>query len=97
MRRLLFQTPHDAALMPGRARGQPQAIVPDSQTVKALHVLDGGGCDAAKRTKGRKRHVAMGADGRLLMVDLATADVQDAAGAEQIIAAVRKRWPCQLR
>jgi len=32
-------------------------------------------------------------DGRLLMVNLTTADVQDAAGAEQIIAAVRKRWP----
>jgi putative transposase len=33
------------------------------------------------------------ADGRLLMVNLTSADVQDAAGAEAIVAAVRKRWP----
>ena len=32
-------------------------------------------------------------DGRRLMVNLPPADVQDAAGAEQIIKAIRKRWP----
>ena len=35
----------------------------------------------------------MDTDGRLLMVNLTPADVQDAAGAEAIIKAVRKRWP----
>lgn len=35
----------------------------------------------------------MDTDGRLLMVNLTAADVQDAAGAEQIVKAVRKRWP----
>jgi putative transposase len=61
--------------------------------VKAPHALGGGGYDAAKRTRGRKRHIVVDTDGRLLMVNLSTADVQDAAGAEKIVAAVRKRWP----
>jgi transposase len=49
-------------------------------------LLDGG-YDAAKKVKGRKRHIAVDTDGRLLMVNLTTADVQDAHGAEQIIKA----------
>lgn len=53
----------------------------------------GGGYDAANKVKGRKCHVCVDTDGRLLMVNLTTADVQAAAGAEQIIKAVRKRWP----
>jgi putative transposase len=61
--------------------------------VKAPHAPGGGGYDAAKKAKGRKRHVAVDTDGRLLMVNLTAADVQDAAGAEHIVAAVRKRWP----
>ena len=61
--------------------------------MKAPHAPGGGGYDAAKRTKGRKRHVAVDTDGRLLMVNLTAADVQDAAGADRIIEALRKRWP----
>ena len=97
VRRLLFRTIHDIALMLDRERAgrgaSPTAGVIDSQTVKAPHAPGGGGYDAAKRTKGRKRHVAVDTDGRLLMVNLTAADVQDAAGAERIIEAVRKRWP----
>lgn len=97
VRRLLFQTIHDVALMLDREQSgreaSPSAGVLDSQTVKAPHAPGGGGYDAAKRTKGRKRHIAVDTDGRLLMVNLTTADVQDAAGAEKIVAAVRKRWP----
>lgn len=97
VRRLMFRTIHDIALMIDRERvgreASPTAGVVDSQTVKAPHAPDGGGYDAAKRTKGRKRHIAVDTDGRLLMVNLTTADVQDAAGAELIVAAVRKRWP----
>lgn len=48
---------------------------------------------AAKKIKGRKRRIAVGTDGRLLMVNLTTGEVQDAAGAEAIVAAIRKRWP----
>ena len=97
VRRLLFRTVHDVMLMLDREQqgreASPSAGMIDSQTVKAPHAPGGGGYDAAKRTKGRKRHVAVDTDGRLLMVNLTTADVQDAAGAEEIVRAVRKRWP----
>ena len=97
VRRMLFATVHDVALMLDREQAgreaSPTAGVLDSQTVKAPHAPGGGGYDAGKKTKGRKRHVAVDTDGRLLMVSLTTADVQDAAGAEQIVMAVRRKWP----
>ena len=97
VRRLLFKTIHDVALMLDREQqgreASPSAGVVDSQTVKAPHAPEGGGYDAAKKLKGRKRHVAVDTDGRLLMVNLTAADVQDAAGAEAIIKDVRRRWP----
>ena len=97
VRRLLFQTVHDLALMVDRCRAGreagPSAAILDSQTVKAPHAPRGGGYDAAKRTKGRKRHIAVDTDGRLLMVNLTTADVQDAPGAEEIVRTILQRWP----
>lgn len=97
VRRLLFQTIHDIALMLDREQAgreaSPTAGVVDSQTVKAPHAPGGGGCDAGKKIKGRKRHVAVDTDGRLLMVNVTAADVQDAQGAEEIVCAVRRRWP----
>lgn len=96
MRRFLFATIHNIALMLDRERAgreaSPSAGVLDSQTVKSPHAPGGGGYDAAKRLKGRKRHIAVDTDGRLLMVNLTTADVQDASGAKQIVKAIRKRW-----
>jgi putative transposase len=53
----------------------PSAGVLDSQTIKSPHAAGGGGYDAAKRIKGRKRHIAVDIDGRLLMVNLTAADV----------------------
>ena len=97
VRRLLFRTIHDIALMLDRERvgreASPSGGVLDSQTVKAPAAPGGGGYDAAKKIKGRKRHIAVDTDGRLLMANLTTADVQDAAGAERIVKAIRKRWP----
>jgi transposase len=97
VRRLLFRTIHDIALMLDRERvgreASPSGGVLDSQTVKAPAAPGGGGYDAGKKIKGRKRHIAVDTDGRLLMVNLTTADVQDAAGAERIVKAIRKRWP----
>jgi transposase len=42
---------------------------------------------------GRKRHIAVDTDGRLLMVNLTPADVSDSAGAQTILDGIRKRWP----
>jgi putative transposase len=96
VRRLLFRTIHDVALMLDReAAGReasPTGGVLDSQTVKAPFA-EVRGYDGGKRIVGRKRHVAVDTDGRLLMVNLPPSDVSDSAGAQTILDAIRKRWP----
>jgi transposase len=97
MRRFLFRTIHDMALMLDRERAgreaSPTAAVVDSQSVKAPAPGAKRGFDAAKKIVGRKRHVAVDTDGRLLLVNLTPADISDSAGAQMILDAVRKRWP----
>ncbi|KAA0675754.1 IS5 family transposase [Azospirillum brasilense] len=96
LRRLLFQTIHDVTLMIDRERAgreaSPSAGVVDSQSVKAPAAKQRG-YDAGKKINGRKRHIAVDTDGRLLMVNLTTADISDSAGAQMILEAIRKRWP----
>jgi transposase len=96
VRRLLFRTIHDIALMLDRERegraAQPTAGVIDSQSVKAPEA-ETTGYDAGKRIKGRKRHIAVDTDGRLLMVNLTPADISDSAGGQMILDAIRHRWP----
>jgi len=53
--------------------------------------------DAGKKIVGRKRHIAVDTDGRLLAVNLTTADISDSAGAQPILDAIRKRWPWMKR
>lgn len=96
VRLLLFRTIHDVALMIDRERSgraaSPTAGVIDSQSVKAPAAKKRG-YDAAKKIVGRKRHIAVDTDGRLLMVNLTTADIADSAGAQIILDAMRRRWP----
>jgi len=96
VRLLLFRTIHDIALMMDRERqgraANPTGGVIDSQSVKAPAAKTRG-YDAAKKVVGRKRHVAVDTDGRLLMVNLTTADISDSAGAQMILDAIRARWP----
>lgn len=96
VRLMLFRTIHDLALMIDRERqgreASPSGGVLDSQTVKAP-AAQTRGYDANKKIVGRKRHVAVDTDGRLLMVNLTTADISDSAGAQIILEAIRKRWP----
>lgn len=96
VRLLLFRTIHDIALMTDRERqgreASPSGGVLDSQTVKAP-AAKARGYDAGKKIVGRKRHIAVDTDGRLLMVNLTTADISDSAGAQKILDAIRKRWP----
>lgn len=81
---MLFRTFHDVALMLDRQRAGREASlkggVLDSQTVKAPAAKERG-FDGGKRLVGRKRHLAVETDGRLLMVNLTTADISDSAGA----------------
>lgn len=69
----------------------PTAAVIDSQSIKAPHARTRG-YDAGKKVVGRKRHIAVDTDGRLLMVNLTPADISDSAGAQMILDAIRKRW-----
>lgn len=96
VRRLLFRTIHDVALMLDREREgreqSPSAAVIDSQSIKAPAARQRG-FDAGKKVVGRKRHIAVDTDGRLLMVNLTTADISDSAGAQDIVSVIRKRWP----
>lgn len=70
----------------------PSAAVIDSQSVKAPST-EKRGSDAGKKVVGRKRHIAVHTDGRLLMVNLTTADIADSAGAQTILDGIRRRWP----
>ena len=95
MRRMLFKTIHDLALMLDRmCSGRevvPTAGVVDSQTVKAPAAQQAG-YDANKKVRGRKRHIAVDTDGRLLAINLTAADVADSTGAQLVLDALQKRW-----
>jgi len=96
VRLLLFRTIHDIAVMVDRERAgreaSPSAGIVYSQSVKAP-MAAARGYDAGKENVGRKRHIAVDTDGRLLMVNLTTAGISDSAGAQKILQAIRKRWP----
>jgi transposase len=91
VRMFLFRTIHDVALMIDRERsgraGSPTAAVIKAPGAKKR------GYDAGKKIVGRKRHIAVDTDGRLLMVNLTAADISDSAGAQMILHAIRTRWP----
>ena len=96
-RRFLFQTVHDVTLMLDRERAgreaSPTAGVIDSQSVKASAPGAQRGYDAGKKIVGRKRHIAVDTNGRLMMINLTPADISDSAGARAILDSIRKRWP----
>lgn len=96
IRLFLFRTIHDIALMMDRERAgreaSPTGGVLDSQSVKAPAAKERG-FDGGKKITGRKRHVAVDTDGRLLMVNLTPADISDSAGAQMILDTIRQRWP----
>ena len=82
----------DARPRAGGTRSEPTGGGVDSQSVKAPEA-ETRGYDAGKKIVGRKRHIAVDTDGRLLMVNLTPADISDSAGAQMILDGVRKRWP----
>ncbi|RSZ56554.1 IS5 family transposase [Massilia atriviolacea] len=96
MRRFLFRTIHDLALMLDRMCEQrevvPSAGIVDSQSVRAPGARERG-YDAHKKIGGRKRHIAVDTDGRLLAMHLTPADIADSTGAQFVLDALVKRWP----
>lgn len=95
MWRLLFKTIRDLALILERVLAERQAMhstgVVDSQLVKAPKAKERG-YDAFKKAKGRKRHIAVNTDGRLLAVNLTPTDVADLTGALQVLDALKQKW-----
>ncbi|MFL5337479.1 MAG: transposase [Geminicoccaceae bacterium] len=83
-----------------RARGASPAprtaAIIDTQSVKTTQSGGPRGWDAAKKVKGRKRHVAVDTQGLLLGVVVHAASIQDADGAGERLRRLKPLY-CWLR
>jgi putative transposase len=80
----------------GRQRS-PRTASLDSQSVKTDTPGEEQGYDAAKKVKGRKRHILVDSLGLLLAVWLTAADVDDAAAAPEVLGQLDYREVPRLR
>jgi putative transposase len=75
----------------------PTAAIVDTQSVKTPESGGPHGWDAAKRLKGRKRHVAVDTDGLLLGILVHAADIQDADGLGDLLKRLKPLTWASLR
>lgn len=87
---------HHLVLMLREAEGRepsPTAAIIDTQSVKTTESGGPRGWDAAKKVKGRKRHVAVDTQGLLLGVLVHAASIQDADGAGELLRRLKPLYP----
>ena len=72
---------------------EPAAAGIDSRTVKTAEMAGPSGYDAAKRIRGRKRHIAADVEGAPTAADVHAADVQDRDGAADVIIRMLEKAP----
>jgi transposase len=92
LERINFELLLEAREAAGR-EPSPSAGVIDSQSVKTTEAGGPRGFDAAKKIKGRKRHIVTDTTGLLVGAELHRADIQDRDGAPLVIAAIHDLVP----
>lgn len=76
---------------------EPTVAIIDAQSVKTTLVAgQSRGFDAAKKVKGRKRHIAVDTLGLLLAVVIQSASTQDRNGADELISWLKYNW-CRIK
>lgn len=71
----------------------PSAAIIDSQSVKTTEAGGPRGYDAGKKINGRKRHALVDTDGRALVIETHSANIQDRDGGGPLLAAARPLFP----
>lgn len=71
----------------------PSAMIIDSQSSKGTRTGEERGVDGGKKTKGRKRHILVDTDGRLVAAHVSKANLADTKGADVLFEKIKDQMP----